>query len=179
VHCLRRSDVTFVADGRGLSVLRWHQATSVTVNFQGHKGDQSQKGASILRTRDVAQGPRPRAGAGGGAVALLVELMSCHAMLPENAPLYAFRNSKRGAWTYGVTPRPREVAQSDGINPAHVGLHSLRIGATTSLAAGGEIPDRIIQREGRWNEGSGTFTIYARSNAKDLDRLGVEETGVS
>ena len=38
-----------------------------------------------MRTRFVAQGKRSQAGFGGGAVALSVELMSCHTMLPEKA----------------------------------------------------------------------------------------------
>ena len=161
-HCLLRSDVTFYAKGRALPVLKWHEATRVVVNFRGHKGDQSQKGSSVARTRTVAQGKRSRAGFGGGAVALLVELMSCHTMLPEDAPLCSFRSEGRTkVWGYSKALRAlRELAESDGINPKHVGMHSLRIAAATTLAAGGEVPDRIIQREGRWKDGSGTFIWY-------------------
>ena len=42
------------------------------------------------------------------------------------------------------------MIEKAGDDPSEVGLHSLRIGAATTLAAGGEVPQRVIQREGRW-----------------------------
>ena len=43
------------------------------------------------RTRDEISGPQSGYGADGGAVALMVELMSCHAMLPDDTPLSSYR----------------------------------------------------------------------------------------
>jgi len=58
------------------------------------------------------------------------------------------------------------VARGGG-NPLEVGLHSLRIGAATALTAGGVVPDRIIQREGRWR--SDVFKAYTRRNLEDAE----------
>ena len=42
-----------------------------------------------------------------------------------------------------------------GDDPSEAGLHSLSIGAATTLAAGGgEVSQRVIQREGRWKSSS-------------------------
>ena len=61
------------------------------INFRGHKGDQDQIGKVRARTRDEISGPQSGYRAGGGAVALTVELMSCHATLPDDAPLSSYR----------------------------------------------------------------------------------------
>ena len=72
---------------RRLASLQWHQATSIEVRFRGHKGDQARQGSVIVRTRDDASGMRSGVGAGGGAVALMVELLSVYPTMPESAPL--------------------------------------------------------------------------------------------
>ena len=119
VHCLQRNDVTFLdAAGRVLPPLQWHQATRVEVHFRAHKGDQAQLGSAVARMRDVAHGPRSQIGAGGGAVAVLVELMSCHMALPGNAPLCSFRKQGRvGVLGYRscllyTSPSPRDATLS-------------------------------------------------------------------
>ena len=61
-----------------LTSLQWHQATSIEVRFHGHKVDQAKQGSVIVRTRDDASGTRSGVGAGGGAVALMVELLSVY-----------------------------------------------------------------------------------------------------
>lgn len=77
VHCLQRHDVTFSDEqDRVLTPLQWRRATRVKVTFRGHKADQAQRGSDAIRTRSAALGPRSQIGADGGAVALLVELMS-------------------------------------------------------------------------------------------------------
>ena len=43
-----------------------------------------------------------------------------------------------------------EMVAEAGDDFSEVGLPSLRIGPTTTLAAGGKVPHRAIQREGRW-----------------------------
>ena len=57
----------------------------------------------------------------------------------------------------------RQVVAKAGDDPSEVGLHSLRIGAATTLAAGGEVSQRVIQREGRWNS-SESSKLYTRNN---------------
>ena len=71
---------------RRLASLQWHQATSIEVRFRGHKGDQARQGSVIVRTRDDAPGTRSGVGAGGGAVALMVELLSVYPTMPEVPP---------------------------------------------------------------------------------------------
>ena len=87
VHCLTRRDVALYKGERRLASLQWHQATSIEVRFRGHKGDLAQQGSVIVRTRDDASGTRSGVGAGGGAVALMVELLSVYPTMPESAPL--------------------------------------------------------------------------------------------
>ncbi|CAM9240060.1 unnamed protein product, partial [Pylaiella littoralis] len=122
----------------------------VRVRFRGHKGDQTEQGSYIVRVRDIAHGRRSAVGAGGGAVAVLVELMTCHLSLPESAPLCSFRCSRskdvKVLGYHKASKALRQIVQKAGGDPNTVGLHSLRIGAATTLAAGGQIPDRIIQR---------------------------------
>ena len=71
---------------RRLASLQWHQATSIEVRFHGHKGDQAQQGSVIVRTRDDASGTPSGLGAGGGGVALMVELLSVYPTMPEVPP---------------------------------------------------------------------------------------------
>lgn len=170
VHCLRRTDVTFYDGERVLRPSQLYRATRVRVRFRGHKGDQAEQGSTVFRTRDVAQGKRSQAGAGGGAVAILVELMSCHYAMPGNAPLCAYRErtGEMKMWGYRkALVALRQMVSAAGGEKGQVGLHSLRIAAATVLAAGGTIPDRIIQREGRWKEGGGTYKKYTRNNKED------------
>ena len=50
-------------------------------------------------------------------------------------------------WEYTEVLRSiDQVIEKGGDGPSDVCLHSLRIGAVTTLAAGGEVPQRVIQR---------------------------------
>ena len=71
---------------RRLTWLQWHQAISIDVGFRGHKGDQAQLGSVIVRTRHDASGTRSGVGAGGGAVPLMVELLSVYPTMPGSTP---------------------------------------------------------------------------------------------
>ena len=47
-------------------------------------------------------------------------------------------------------PRGTSLGGREGRNDrSEVGFHSMRIGAATTLAAGGDVSQRVIQREGR------------------------------
>ena len=46
------------------------------------------------RTRDAIHVPQSGCGAEGGAVALMVELLSCHPTLSDRAPLSAYREGR-------------------------------------------------------------------------------------
>ena len=59
-----------------------------------------------------------------------------------------------------------QVTSRAGDDPSEVGLRSLRIGATTTLAAGGDVSQRVIQREGRWKS-SESSKVYTRNNPED------------
>ncbi|CAN0546928.1 unnamed protein product, partial [Laminaria digitata] len=43
----------------------------------------------------------------------------------------------------------REVVEKSGRNLKEYALHSLRIGSASTLAAGGDVSERVIQRERR------------------------------
>ena len=72
-YCLRRADAAFIRSRAQLWVAQWSTADRVEVCFRGCQGDQLRKGAVVSRVR--AGSPRP-VGAGGGAVNLVLELMS-------------------------------------------------------------------------------------------------------
>ena len=71
--------------------------------------------------------------------------MSCHMALPGNAPLCSFRKQGRvGVLGYRRALKAlRQIVEQAGDNPKEFGLHSLRIGGATTMAARGEISDRV------------------------------------
>ena len=81
-HCLTRGDVAFFAGDVQLAYALWPTADKIEVRVRGHKGHQDQIGSVRVRTRDEITRPRAGYRADGGAVALMVELMSCHRSLP-------------------------------------------------------------------------------------------------
>ena len=93
----------------------------------------------LYRTRDDPSGTRSGVGAGGGAVALMVELLSVYLTMPESAPLSSYRRGNEvRVWGYReALAALRQVAARAGDDLSEVALHSLRIGATTTLAVGG------------------------------------------
>ena len=91
VHCLSRGDVAFYAQSTLLDTDRWQQADKVEVRFKGHKGNQEQIGSVRVRTRDEIRGSRSSYRADGGAVAFMLELMSCFPDLPDHPPLASYR----------------------------------------------------------------------------------------
>ena len=101
----------------------------------------------------------------------MLELMSCLPRFPDHAPLSSFRCGKAvRVVRYGRALRAiKEVVAKSGRNPDEFALHSLRIGAATTLAAGGDIAERVIQREGRWR--SDAYKMYTRNNIKDSTRV--------
>ena len=103
------------------------------------------------RTRDELSGPQSGYRVDGGAVALIVELMSCNATLPDDAPLSSYRIGRQvKVLKYGQAPQAcREIVKKSGSDPKDFVLHSLRIGGASTLAVGGEGSERVIQRAGR------------------------------
>ena len=92
-----------------------------------------------MLTRDDASGTRSGVGAGGCAIALMVELLSVYPRMPESASLSSYRcGSEVRVWRYPeALAALRQVAARAGDDLSEVALHSLRIGATTTLAVGG------------------------------------------
>ena len=130
-----------------IDILERRRATHVEFRFSGRNGDQAQNGCIIVRTRDEVTGPRSGVGT-GGAGALMVELMASGITLPESAPLSSYTcGSVVRVWRYGQALRAlREVVVQSVGEPSAFALHSQHIGAATKLAAGGDVPDRVIQR---------------------------------
>ena len=99
----------------------------------------------LYRTRDDPSGTRSGVGAGGGAVALMVELLSVYPTMAESSPLSYRGGNEVSVWRYPeALAALRQVAARAGDDPSEVGLHSVRIGAATTLAAGGDVSQRVI-----------------------------------
>ena len=163
-YCLRRADVAFFRGGAQLAEVLWSTADRVGVRFRGSKGDQLRKGAMLSRVRKGRSRP---VGAGGGAVDLMIKLMSCYLFLPLSAPLVAF-GTGHGRWTrwtkQQATVALRAVVALAGVRAEDYALHSLRIGGATHLSAG-EATSEVLQREGRW--ASDAYKTYVRSHGED------------
>ena len=114
----------------------------------------------------VRVGPPRRVDAGGGAVDLMVELLSCYLFLPPSAPLVAFGidHGRWSLWTQQQTTALRSVVALAGGRAEDYAVHSLRIGGATHLSAGGASSE-VLQREGRW--ASDAYKAYVRSHGKD------------
>ena len=125
VHCLTRGQIAFRRGDRQLEYMDWSEAESVEVLYRGHKADKLQEGTVRERTKDEVYGPRSGYGTGGGAVALMVELMSRHPTLPDHAPLSSYRDGRyvkvfrrkeghevfeRGSGEFGTRPETLRVA---------------------------------------------------------------------
>ena len=171
VHCLTRKYVAAFSGNNQLEYVHWRQADKMEINFRGHKGDQDQIGEVRARTRGEISGPQSGYRAGGSAVALMVELMSCHATLPDDAPLSSYRiGLEVKVLKYSQALQAfREIVKKSGRDPKDLALHSLRIGGASTLAAAGEVSERVIQGAGRWKLDS--YEPYTENNMKDSRRV--------
>ena len=172
IHCLTRRDIAFFDDNGQLYGDQRRRATRVEIRYRGSKGDQNQEGSVHVRTRPTAHGPTSRLEASGGAVAVLVELLSRDSNLSEHAPLAAYRKGGEvKVWKYRQATRAlKQIAQRVGMDSSRVSLHSLRIGFGSVLAAGGT-SEHVTQREGRWAAGTDTFKVYTRNNLEDSEAV--------
>ena len=59
----------------------------------------------------------------------------------------------------------REIVERSWRNTDEYVLHSLRSGGASTLAAGGEVLEHVIQREGRWK--SQAYKTYTVNNTVD------------
>ena len=166
-HCLDRGDVAFFAGDVQLAYALWPTADKIEVRVRGRKGDQDQIGSVRVRTRDEITGLRAGYRADGGAVALMAELMSCHRSLPASAPLSSYNCGKSvRVLRYDHALRAfRDIVANAERRPEHFALHSLQVGGAITLAAGGDVPEVAIQREGGWR--SDVFKIHTRNNMAD------------
>ena len=98
----------------------------------------------------------------------MVELLSVYPTMPESVPLPSYRcGNEVRVWRYPeALAALRQMVAKAGDDPSEVGLHWLRIGAVTTLAAGGEVSQRVIQRKGRWKSSEST-KVYTRDNPED------------
>ena len=138
-HCL-----AFVSGNNQLEYMHGRHADKVEMNVRGQKGDQDQIGEVRAGTRDETSGPKSGYRTDGGAVALMVELMSRHATWPDDAPLPSYRisgsyrphtvnnmaNSRRVSRILGKI-RTRELRGSRERAPC--GVAPRRVGATLLL----------------------------------------------
>ena len=106
----------------------------------GRNGDDACLRGSDLPLRD-----------GGGAVELMIKLLSSGMFLPSHAPLAALGTARDNwsVWTQArATGALRRVVALAGFAADKYALHSLRIGGATFLSPGGASVD-VGQREGR------------------------------
>ena len=98
----------------------------------------------------------------------MLELLSVYSTMPESAPLSSHRcGNEVRVWRYPeALAALRQVAARTGNNLSEVGCHSLRISAATTLAAGGDVSQRVIQKEGRWKS-SESSKVDTRNNPED------------
>ena len=127
-------------------------------------------GSVRVRTRTEVRGSKSF-GVYDGAVDLMLELMACFSSLPDRSPLSSYRSGKSvRVIGYGRALRAiKEFVAKSSRNADEFALHSLRIGGATTLAAGGDISERVIQREGRWK--SDAYKAYTRNNIEDSRRV--------
>ena len=166
-HCLTRGDVAFFDGDVQLAYALCPTADKIEVRVRWHKEDQDQVGSVRVRTRDEIPGPRAGYRADGGAVALMVELMSCHRSLLASAPLSSYNCGKsvRVLRSGHALRAFRDIVANAGRRLEHFALHSLRIGGATTPAAGGDVPEVAIQRE--WGRRSDVYKIYTSKNMAD------------
>ena len=165
LQCLRRGDVAFFKGSEQLDWHLWPRADRVEVRFRGSKGDQYRKGAVLTRVRGAIA---TALHLGGGAVDLMVELMSSQLLLPPSAPLASYSTSGGGwdVWTQSqATTALRKVVAVAGMKPQEFALHSLRIGGATQLSASG-VAENVLQREGRWR--SDAYKVYERNVGQEV-----------
>ena len=132
------------------------------MRFRASKGDQLRLGVVVTRVR---VGSALAFRDGGGAVALMTELMSGSDSYPPDAPMMTYGVRDSGSllvWNrYDAVAALRQVVGLAGLPPAEFALHSLRIGGATHLSAAGVSPE-VLQKEGRWK--SDAFKSYVRAN---------------
>ena len=128
-------------------------------------------GSVPVRTRTEVHASKSSLRVYGGAVTRRLDLLSCFSSFPDHAPLSSYRSDKSiRVVTYGRALRAiKGLVAKSGRDADELALHSLRIGGATTLAAGGDIPERVMQRQGRWK--SDAYNAYARKNITDLRRV--------
>ena len=75
----------------------------------------------------------------------------------------------------------RDIVKKSGRDPNDLALHSLLIGGASTLAAGGEVSERVIQGEGRWKSDSyKPYTVNNMENSRRVSHiLGDKDKGVA
>ena len=74
-----------------------------------------------------------------------------------------------------------EIVKKSGRDPKDFALHSLRIGGASTLAAGEEVSERVIQRAGGWKSDSyKPYTVNSMEDSRRMSRiLGDKDKGVA
>ena len=108
---------------------------------------------------------------GGGAVELIVALLSSCMFLPSHASLAALCTTRGNcsAWKQEwATAAFHPVVALAGLPATEYALQSLRIGSATFFLVGGALAD-VVQREGRWK--ANTYKDYERSHGVDAQAV--------
>ena len=112
----------------------------------------------------------------GGAVALMLELMSCLSSPPDHAPISSYRSGmsvrvvvRKSGEVWSCTLSKHSATREVRSKLEVFTLHLLRFVGTTTVAAGGDLSDRKMKRGGRWKSDVGR--VYTRDNIEDSKRV--------
>ena len=146
LYCLRRSDVAFFRGHKQLCRPDWCEADRVEVRFRASKGDQLRLGVVVTRVR---VGPALAFRDGGGAVALMTELMSVSDSYPPDAPIMTYGVRDSGSllvWNrYDAVAALRQVVALAGLPPAEFALHSFANWWRHPLVGGRSVPRGVAK----------------------------------
>ena len=145
VHCLTRRDVALTSTVRSWETRDGSRHTRLMCRFKLPRVD-SERGA----------GAESSLRADGGAVALVLELLSLFPGFPDHASFSSYPSGIAVIMIrYDRALRAvKKVVAKSSRNPDEFAVHSLLIGGAATLVAGGDLLEGVIQREWRWRSGA-------------------------
>ena len=163
-YCVRLADVAVFRGRVQLGVAQWSTADQL----RGSNNDQLRKRAVVSPVWILS----PKAvRAGGGAVGLVLKLMSCYFYMRSSALLVAYGSGggRRSMWQKEqATVALREDFPLAGVRSDKYALHSFMIGGATHLSAVGGSSETLLG-EGRW--ASDAYKAYACRRGKYANRV--------
>ena len=163
--CLRCEGVHFFGEGSAEPLPRhlWRTAAHARLRLPGSKTDQRLIGTTLVV---AATG-----GSAADPVCVLADLLlSLPSTLLGTAPIMTvFRAGAQSMVTRAeVTELVQAMVVAAGRDIDNVGIHAMRVGGATTLAAAG-MSERAIKLAGRWR--SEAYKVYIRDNMADFTAI--------